>query len=105
MKQYGFWCDCREFYFPVIAVIVIIVLVFTGFAGVIMKVTVGAEIAKIEQLRQDSLRVNLQASEDIEGQVTQANQKIKEAQWYNRRWWSCWIVPNEWDCVELITVK
>ena len=60
------------------------------------------KLAQIEQLRADVRRVDVAASEDVIGQVTMANQSIKQAQTYNSLWWADWALPDAWNDVAII---
>ena len=71
-------------------------------AGVINKVSFPAKQARIEQLRKDSAKAGLTASEDIMGQVTLQNQAIIENQRYNDIFLISLIIPDEWDNVKTI---
>jgi len=62
-------------------------------------------VAKIEQLRADVWAVDLLASEDVLGQVTEWNQTILSNQRYNRIWWAGWMIPDEWEAVQPISVR
>ena len=61
-------------------------------------------LSKIEQLREDARCVSAAESEDVIGQVTQANQTIREKQRYNDVWFAAWSIPNAWDNVATIPV-
>lgn len=56
-----------------------------------------SEQAQIEQLRHDVRRVDVAESEDVIGQVTQANQNIADWQRWNRVPFAQLFIPNGWD--------
>lgn len=60
---------------------------------------------RIEQLRQDAAHVDLQASEDVYGQVVETNQTIVANQKWNESWAFGWLIPDEWDDIPLIEVQ
>jgi len=63
------------------------------------------ERAQIESLRVDLARLGNQAiGEDVMGQATEWNQKIRSAQQYNKLWWSGWMVPDGWDEIEPLKI-
>jgi Flp pilus assembly protein CpaB len=87
--------------------ILLIVLVFVFIAVVMMGLILNhtryvSRSAEIGQLRRDVTRVNVAESEDVIGQVTQANQEI--ARW--QRWNSVplinLLVSDGWDRETLI---
>ncbi|MBN2296563.1 MAG: hypothetical protein JXM70_29310 [Pirellulales bacterium] len=59
---------------------------------------VGASPA-IEQLRSDLTDIAGIASEDVVGQATAWNQKIRSMQAYNGMWWGDPFIPDQWDSV------
>lgn len=59
---------------------------------------------QIEQLRADLDGVSGAASEDVLGQATEWNQRIRRMQAYNSRWWADPFIPDAWDRVRLIDV-
>lgn len=61
-------------------------------------------IAKIEQLRKDTQRVNQKNAEDVYGQATMMNQKIVEYQAQNKLFWYDQMIPDNWDNVKLIEI-
>ena len=58
----------------------------------------------IEQLRSDMARIAGPASEDVIGQATSWNQKIRTLQAYNDRWWGDPFIPDDWDSVQLLSI-
>ena len=64
-----------------------------------------AELAKIEQLRKDSETISVGSDEAVMGLVVEANINIAQKQCYNKLWWSCLFVPNEWDEIEKIKIN
>ncbi len=86
----------------------IIVLAFVAFMASLMWIIImlqtPADLARVEQLRHDSAQVDPQQAEDVIGQVTETNQKIISTQTFNRQWWAGWVIPDEWQSVELIEV-
>ena len=64
---------------------------------------VGAAPA-IEQLRSDINNISGMSSEDVVGQATQWNQRIRTMQAYNATWWGAPFIPDEWDSVEVLPV-
>lgn len=81
-----------------------LLLVIYSMGAIVNKLTVGGDIAKIEQLRSDAQKVHTGNNEDVVGQVTQWNQEIRNNQWYNSRWWAALLIPNEWDAVKPIEI-
>jgi hypothetical protein len=63
-----------------------------------------SESARIEQLRRDVLKVSDTTSEDVLGQVTEANQKVASNRAWNRIPIICILVPNGWDEVAFIEI-
>lgn len=60
--------------------------------------------ARIEQLRQDVRRVDVAESEDVIGQVTEANQRIAANRRWNRVPIVNWVIPDGWDTLAPITL-
>ena len=58
----------------------------------------------IEQLRSDIADIDGPASEDVVGQATVWNQKIRSMQAYNDRWWGDPFIPDEWDRVSVLPI-
>ena len=89
--------------------IVLFMLVSGLFIGTTIKTTLElsypGEICRIEQLREDMKKVDVISNEDILGQVTVYNQKIKTRQIYNSLWWSGFFIPDGWDEIEIIELK
>ncbi len=81
-----------------------ICLVLSVFVIIGAKLTVGSDIARVEQLRRDASKATTGNNEDILGQVTQWNQTIQSYHWYNKRWWADLYVPDEWDDVKVIEI-
>jgi len=61
-------------------------------------------LARIEQLRSDAAKIDVRQSEDVYGQVVDANKEIKAKRVYNQIWWAQWSVLNKWDEVDIIDV-
>lgn len=61
--------------------------------------------AEIEALRADLSKLDNRAvGEDVLGQATQWNQRIRGNQAYNKLWWSGWLTPDGWDEIELLPI-
>ncbi|MBN2022750.1 MAG: hypothetical protein JW809_08130 [Pirellulales bacterium] len=58
----------------------------------------------IEQLRSDIGNLSGESSEDVVGQATQWNQRIRSMQAYNAQWWGNPFIPDDWDRVEPLPV-
>lgn len=99
MKDESFWEVAVLF---TLVVILPFVLFAGGIAFVVQRVNVRGELAQIEQLRTDASNVNAAESEDVIGQVTQWNQRIRSQQRYNDAWYASWLIPNAWDRVQPI---
>lgn len=84
-------------------ILVCIILVLGG-ARIESELNFPGEYAAIEQLRMDVARTKIGTNEDVIGQVTQANQRIKTNQQYRSIWWSHHLVASGWDKVELIPI-
>jgi hypothetical protein len=63
-----------------------------------------SDLSQIEQIRADAAVTDPQRAEDVIGQVTVWNQTIASNQSLNRTWYAGWVIPDEWDRVELIAV-
>lgn len=83
--------------------ILLIVIPTFGLIGCTNYVGVEATISKIEQLRSDSAHVDPAQAEDVIGQVTEWNQIISSNKYWNSTAWG-FLIPDEWDRVELIPV-
>jgi hypothetical protein len=59
---------------------------------------------EIEQLRSDMIGLSGAASEDVLGQATQWNQRIRRMQAYNARWWGDPFIPDAWDQVAVLPI-
>ena len=94
-----------EIFWPVLVIVLGFCLFLSCLVATINKITVPAEITKIEQLRIDTKDVDIRASEDVLGLVVNTNMKIKSQQYFNTKWWSCLFVPDEWDSIKLIPVR
>uniref|UniRef100_A0A6M3LIV3 Uncharacterized protein n=1 Tax=viral metagenome TaxID=1070528 RepID=A0A6M3LIV3_9ZZZZ len=89
----------------VVSSILVGVLLFAYSTGMVAnKLSVPAEMAKIEQLRQDIQKPNHGDLESLINTAVKINMEIKEAQYYNTQWWSYLVIPNEWDSVKLIEI-
>lgn len=93
----------EDYGFVVCFVVFVVVLVLCVAGGIQMAEYVSAH-ARIEQLRRDVQHVNTAESEDVIGQVTQANQMIAERQRWNRVPFAQWFVPNGWDAIKPIGI-
>lgn len=89
---------------PLVYIVVGVVVLFCGIFFVTNRLTFPAEVAQIEQLRQDAAQVSAATAEDVIGQVTATNQNIVSYQAYNSMWWSGWLVPDGWDQIRRIPV-
>lgn len=69
------------------------------------KAAVQGSILSVEQLRQSASTVDLQASEDVFGKVTDFNQMLAEMKWQNEQWWGDPFIPDEWMAVAPIPIK
>ncbi len=90
------------------AVALLIAFVLLGVPAFIIRATyeilfVGASPA-IEQLRSDMNRIESPISEDVIGQATKWNQKIRIMQAYNKRWWGDPFIPDSWNSVPLLPI-
>ena len=97
--------DFLEMFLPVLVIVFGVCLFIVCLVVTVNKISVPAEVAKIEQLRIDTKDVDIRASEDILGLVVRVNMKIKSQQYFNTKWWSCLFVPDEWNSIKLITVR
>jgi len=61
-------------------------------------------IMKIEQLREDVKKVNPAEAEDVIGQITEWNQKIKSTKYYNSIPIIELYIPDYWEDVKLIEI-
>jgi hypothetical protein len=82
----------------------IVLFLLFGLIRGLMEISTPGELAAIEQLRSDVLRVGTGASEDVIGQVTEWNQNIRSNQRYRNLWWSRLLTPKEWDNVDVIEI-
>jgi Na+(H+)/acetate symporter ActP len=88
----------------VVCIIVGIVFVLFLLIGIISRATVSADIAAIEQLRADSEHVRIDASHDVIGQVTEANQHIIAQRQLREKWIFRLVTPHQWETVPIIAV-
>ena len=86
----------------------IILFFVLGIGGLLFVTAAGTnyfnykqESAAIEQLREDSAGIDAN-SEDVVGQITQANQNIKKQQALNDIPVICLTIPNGWEEIEKI---
>lgn len=100
---YNSWDMIRPIWI-IISLIFGIVLSIVLYNVVINKLTVPANIIKIEQLRSDIQKPSHGDLESIISIAIKTNMKIKEIKYYNTQWWSCLVIPNEWDNVQLIEI-
>ena len=80
----------------------VIIVLFVPFIE--ERATLPGDLAQIEQLRKDSVDMQCSIGEDIAGQITQWNQAIVRNRANNQLWYRAWLVPDEWDKVELIAL-
>lgn len=85
-------------------VLLAIFLASIGMAIGIFELSFPGELAQIEQLREDVGRVDRMSNEDVIGQVTSWNQKIKALRRYRQIWWGRIFIPEEWESVEVIEI-
>jgi len=86
-----------------------VICMFVFFMGFVFPATMShisaiGHIAAIEQLREDSTKVDFLSNEDVMGQITKYNQEIAKAKRYNKIPFLCLYIPNKWDDVETINV-
>lgn len=84
-----------------IGITVILALIYT-IIGAVYRLSTPGELAEIEQLRSDAVKISAQESEDVIGQVTKRNQDIVATKLYNKLWWSDPLIPDVWDDVRVI---
>lgn len=90
-------------------VAIMIALILLSVPAIIIRVSyeislVGAGPA-IEQLRGDMTRADVAASEDVIGQATAWNQKIRSLQAFNSRWWADPFIPDTWDTIPFLEIS
>lgn len=83
--------------------LVLIIAPTFGIIGCSNYSTMPNNLAKIEQLRSDAAVVDPNQAEDVIGQVTEWNQVIRSNQVWNDSFWG-FLIPDEWDSIELIQV-
>lgn len=93
--------------FVAIGAVCLMVVAFVGgasYAGraIDARMSWPGDIAKIEALRADVSRVDVAESEDVIGQVTDANQRIRSKQAMNQTWYADLLIPDGWDAVQPI---
>jgi hypothetical protein len=87
-----------------VGVTLIIVVFAYVLIGVIKHSVYPGEVARIEQLRIDVKKAGKARSEDVIGQATEWNQKIRSEQAYNKIWWADLITPDEYENVKIIEI-
>ena len=87
-----------------IAAILLGMLLGVFFVTVISKAGMPGTIAQIEQLRHDASLVDPIQGERVIGQATEWNQTIRSNQAMNRLWWAGWVIPDEWDSIQIIEI-
>lgn len=98
--------DFREFLVGGGIILTVFVLVCVAFIAPVAilanwtEYVSGAEA--IKQLRADMQHVSVQRSEDVVGQATDWNQRIRSNQRWNRVPIVCVLIPNGWDNIEPI---
>jgi len=85
-------------------VVLAFVLGFIGLVREIQELLIPGQLAKIEQLREDVVRVGSGANRNVIGQVTQWNQEIRAAKRYRMVWWGRLWKPEEWESVDVIKI-
>ena len=90
-------------------VAIMIALVLLLLPAIIIRVSyeislVGAGPA-IEQLREDMASAEITAAEDMIGQATAWNQRIRSLQAYNSRWWADPFIPDAWDKIPFLAIS
>lgn len=76
--------------------------VIYAIIGGVERLQMPGSLARIEQLRQDVRKTSMGNSEDVVGQVTQWNQRIRSMQAYNGTWYAGPVIPDAWDSVKTI---
>ena len=61
-------------------------------------------VPAIEQLRSDITGIEEPASEDVVGQATAWNQRIRSMQAYNDQWWGDPFIPDQWDSIDQLPI-
>ena len=88
-----------------VAIVIPVLLTVLLMGGTINYINYVSASAEYEQLRTDLQDVNMAESEDVMGQVTQANQTIMSWRRWNSVPFVCLVVPNGWERIKPITVK
>jgi len=94
--------DALKFTGFMVSVILATVLIMITVYALVNHLTFPGNLARIEQLRADILNVQIAASEDVAGQVTVWNQRIRENQYWNGQPIFDLLVADGWDDVEII---
>ena len=68
----------------IVGIAVVLLIIFPLVGNFVNRMELIGTEARIEQLRSDAAQVNIAESEDIMGQVAEANQRIRSMQAYNR---------------------
>lgn len=80
----------------------VIGFVLIGVPSVLLRFEYVSSEASIDQLRRDVRNVNVAESEDVIGQVTDANQQIARMRRWNNIPLAQIFIPNGWDSIALI---
>lgn len=99
-----YWDDLKEIARIFLCLLAAILGLTLVAARVGNELSLPANIARIEQLRTDAARTALGANEDVIGQVTAWNQKIRANQRYRTLWYGRLAVPAGWEQVKVIEV-
>jgi hypothetical protein len=97
--------DFKMIFLPVLIIIASILVMVFGLIATFNHFFLPAEIADIEQLREDAFRVNIQESEDIKGQVVEVNRQIQRNRAYNNMFIIGLAIPDKWEEIELIEIN
>jgi len=88
-----------------IAVVVALALaLMLGIGKAVNGLSFPGYVVRIDQLRSDVESVSAAESEDVIGQVTEANQQIRSMRRYRELWWAKHMLPKGWDDIEVITM-
>lgn len=80
-------------------------ILIMGVIAICNHVSLGAELASIEQARSAVATAHGNNAEAVLGEALAMNQRVVSYRYYNALWWSGWMVPDEWDSVKLIDIR
>ena len=83
--------------------VILSLLISLSIAG-LAKLSVGADLAEVAELRRVAQSVDIRASEDVAGKVADFNVALRSAQWWNHTIVGNPFIPDEWDTVQVIAM-